>query len=126
MGVWRFMTERLNFALSHENIGRLDETLVAKLGTTGPLDEFLTELKICNEEELRYLKSWPEGLREVLRAAIRSAVHRSPRVPVNIAWAPGYDFEINVWEAPATADSPPSMTILMRGRYPADRHPAAR
>lgn len=126
MGIWIRIAERLNAALSQESIGRLQETLLSKLGTTGPLDEFLTESKICNEEELRYLKSWPEGLREVLRAAIRSAVHRSPRMPVTIAWAPGYDFEVNVWEAPATADSPGSMTILMRGRYPADRHPAAR
>ena len=123
MGIWRWMTDRANAALSHENIGRLDKNLVAKMGTTGPLDEFLLESGICSEEELRYLKSWPEGLREVLRAAIRSAVHRSPRVPVNIAWAPAYDFEVDVWEAPATGDSPGSMTILMRGRYPADRHP---
>ena len=119
------MAERANAALSSQRIARLSAARRTKLGTTGPLDQFLQDLGIVQSgPELAYLQSWPEGLKDILRAAIRSAINRTPPLPVTLSWAPGYDYELNIWEAPGTAASPGGMTILMRSRYPADTHPA--
>jgi hypothetical protein len=64
-----------------------------------------------------YLKKIPGSLSESLRATIYSALTSKPAKPVTFAWAPGYDFELNVWDYGC------GVTVLMRGRYPAERMP---
>jgi hypothetical protein len=125
MPLMQAMAERANAALTSRRITRFSATRRARLGTTGPVDRFLQDLGIVQTgAELTYLQGWPEGLKEILRAAIRSAINRTPPLPVTFSWAPGYDYELNIWEATGTATSPGGMTILMRSRYPADTHPA--
>ena len=116
------MASRLNEALGPQNI---DSIAVDKLGSSGSLEGFLRGAGIvATDSEMGYLDGWPEGLKEVLRAALRSALSRPGRMPVTISWSPGYDYEVQVWEAPGTAASRGGMTILMRSRYPADAHPS--
>ena len=116
------MASRFNEALGHQNI---DKIPVEKLGSSGSLEDFLRGAGVVGTDtEMAYLDGWPEGLKEVLRAALRSALGRPGRLPVTISWAPGYDYEVQVWEAPGTAGSRGGMTILMRSRYPADAHPS--
>jgi hypothetical protein len=114
------MTDRLNGLLGCGNIEDLDPKLVDLLGGTGPIDQFLLESEISSPEEVEWLMGWPEGLREVMRATIRSCVNREPRVPLTVAWAPSYDYQVEVWE---TADTPPAMTMMLRSRYPVDSTP---
>jgi hypothetical protein len=64
-----------------------------------------------------YLKKIPANLSESLRATIYGALTSKPAKPVTFAWAPGYDFELSVWDYGC------GVTVLMRGRYPADRVP---
>jgi hypothetical protein len=54
-------------------------------------------------------------------SVIRSAVARS--MPITFAWAPGYDYELSVWDVADTADTAGGITVLLRSRYPADPHP---
>ena len=70
-----------------------------------------------------YIEKMPDAIIQSLRAAIYSALARSPRMAVTVAWAPGYDFELNVWEAPGTSETPGGVTILLKSRYPSDAHP---
>jgi len=65
----------------------------------------------------------PDSIHQALRAAIHSGVRRN--LAVTLAWAPSYDYELQVWEAPG-GETPGGITILLKSRYPADRHPAAR
>jgi len=65
-----------------------------------------------------YLRKLPSGVSESLRAAIYSALTSRPAKPVTFAWAPGHDFELTVWDFDC------GMTVLLRGRYPAERSPA--
>ncbi|HUO88289.1 MAG TPA: hypothetical protein VMU08_03870 [Rhizomicrobium sp.] len=64
-----------------------------------------------------YLRKIPESVSESVRASIYRALTSKPAKPVTFAWAPGYDFELNVWDYGC------GMTVLLRGRYPADRVP---
>ena len=66
---------------------------------------------------VRYIKSMPPVIQETLRGAIHQALSASPPRLVTFAWAPAYDFEITLWDAPC------GITVLIRSRYPADAEP---
>ena len=70
-----------------------------------------------------YINTIPVAVAHSMRAAIYSALTREPRMAVTIAWAPGYDFEVDIWEAPGTSETPGGVTILFKSRYPSDAHP---
>ncbi len=105
---------RGNRLLSRENIGELRSI---EYPTTEPIpDEIFGKLGIGTPEELESLKRWPEGTLVVLGAALYSAIKREPQpVPVTLAWAPAYDYEITVSEARGVTGT--TMTILLRGPY---------
>lgn len=118
MGIWQCMGERFNGVLGCSMINELPPDLVEKLGVSGPIDEFLLDSGICaNNDELQVLKGWPDGTKDVLRAVIRSAVHRERRVPLSLSWAPGYDFEVTVWESRGAGEFPGGLTVLIRTPY---------
>lgn len=105
--------------------GAIEQIDLAKLGPGTGLADIAASLGIATTgPEREYLNSWPAGLQEAVRAALYSAVNRDVRLPVTIAWMPGYDFEVTVAEAAGTSQSIGGMTILMRSRYPADVRPA--
>jgi hypothetical protein len=112
------VAERLNQVFGRENIDRFSPELLAP-GTT--LASAAREFKLAvSDREMAYLSSLPAGEQEALRAALYSALTRSPRLPVTFAWAPGYDYELTVWEVPETKDTEGAMTILVRSPYPKD------
>lgn len=67
------------------------------------------------------LDRMPIGLQRAISAAAQTAVDRA--LPVTFAWAPGYDWELSVWDVADTDQSRGGMTMLIRSRYPADPHP---
>jgi hypothetical protein len=70
-----------------------------------------------------YLDLLPQGIAEACRAVIQSALVREPRQPITFAWAPGYDWELQLWDVSDTATSRGGITLLLRSRYPSDAHP---
>ena len=72
-----------------------------------------------------YLQALPVGIAEACRAVIFSALNRSPRQPITFAWAPAYDYELQVWDISDTSTSRGGITLLLRSRYPSDTHPLA-
>lgn len=72
-----------------------------------------------------YLDTLPGSFHETLRGIVYYALTAKPPIPVTFAWAPGYDFELNVWQAPDAAETRGGVTVLIKSRYPADRHPLA-
>jgi hypothetical protein len=53
-------------------------------------------------------------------SAMRCRPLRRPKLP---SWAPGYDYELSVWQAPDTRTSRGGITVLIKSRYPDDKHP---
>ncbi|MCR5878530.1 hypothetical protein [Phenylobacterium sp. J367] len=72
-----------------------------------------------------YLKEMPPAMRAGLRAVIHEALSTEPPTQVTFAWAPGYDYEMTVWQAPDTKMTKGGVTVLIKSRYPDDDHPIA-
>jgi hypothetical protein len=70
-----------------------------------------------------FIDSIPGGLRQSLMALIHHNLMENPRLPITWAWAPGYDYELSLWECAGTELSPGGITVFLRTRYPLDPHP---
>jgi hypothetical protein len=79
-----------------------------------------------------YMRTIPLVFHEAVRGAIYHALNgkhtlkaKGDRAPTQItfAWAPAYDNEITIWQAPDTAETKGGITVVVKGRYPADPHP---
>ena len=66
----------------------------------------------------------PPSIQESLRGAIFLALSSDPPLLINWAWAPAYDYELNVWHIVEPAPAPSGITLLLRTRYPDDPRPA--
>ena len=91
------------------------------------------DLAFLGEEKTPLGRAWashfqkiPDSIREAVRGVIHAALSADPPVPVTFAWAPGYDFELNVWHAPDTDMTRGGITVLVKTRYPSDPHPQDR
>jgi hypothetical protein len=67
------------------------------------------------------LDAIPSSIHDAIRAVLRSAVSR--QMPVTLAWAPGYDFRLSVWDVADTDQTQGGITVFLETRYPSDGHP---
>jgi hypothetical protein len=72
-----------------------------------------------------YLELAPMSFREAMRSVIHHALSTSPPTQITFAWAPGYDYELTMWQAPDTKMTKGGITVLLKSRYPDDKHPLA-
>jgi hypothetical protein len=72
-----------------------------------------------------YFAQMPGAIHETLRSVIHHALSTTPPTHVTFAWAPAYDWEITVWQAPDTKTTKGGVTLLIKSRYPDDAHPLA-
>ena len=72
-----------------------------------------------------YVSKTPGSIQESLRSTIYYALGTEPATLVTFAWAPAYDYEMTVWQAPDTTETRGGVTVLLKSRYPDDRHPLA-
>ncbi|WP_374472297.1 hypothetical protein [Phenylobacterium sp.] len=70
-----------------------------------------------------YIKEIPPAIRAGVDAVIHQALSTEPPTQVTFAWAPGYDWELNIWQAPDTQTTKGGVTVLIKSRYPDDAHP---
>src|ERR1700730_4824548 len=54
----------------------------------------------------RILKEQPATIMEAQRAVVHANLQRDEPYGMTFAWAPGYDYEVTVWESPSTDGSP--------------------
>ena len=72
-----------------------------------------------------YFSHVPGAIQETLRSVIYHALSTDPPTQITFAWAPSYDYEVTVWQAPDTAQTKGGITLLLKSRYPDDKHPLA-
>lgn len=117
------MTLRANALLGGEPLKTLDPVVLAPGANLA--DAAKKVGIVVRDEEYAFLNSWPAGLKEAIRALLYNALTREPRLPVTIAWTPGYDFGLTASEAAGTPRSVGGMTIVLQSRYPDDSVPVA-
>jgi hypothetical protein len=70
-----------------------------------------------------YFANMPGAINEALRSVIHHALSTNPPTQITFAWAPAYDWELTVWQAPDTRHTKGGVTVLLKSRYPDDKHP---
>jgi hypothetical protein len=116
----------LNVAFSRERIGEL----VPKRDAFAPGKPLAAGVVIKEGTRLHalwveFIAKLPVSFQEAFRSIVHHALSTEPPTPIVFAWAPGYDYELTLWQSPDTPPTKGGITILMRGRYPNDKHPAA-
>jgi hypothetical protein len=126
MPVFHEITGRLNDRFRHGEISEVD--IAPFLGDDSLADIAFGMDIVGDPDSVSYaiLDAIPQGMQAALRALIVHNLSRAPadRWEMTFAWAPGYDYEVNLWEAPSTVVSRAGITVMLRTRYPADAHPS--
>jgi hypothetical protein len=123
MPFFQSMLSRLNKRFDPEGVREVP----AELFDGGlELHEVAKELHVATEKEAQVIRDIPGGMKEALRALIRNDLLSEPPLPITFAWAPGYDYELTIWETPGIPSSPGGITVLLKSRYPDDTHPSIR
>ncbi len=73
-----------------------------------------------------YFNIMPKSIQVAQQAVIYYALGTTPPTRITFAWAPGYDWELTIWQAPDTDTTPGGITIRTKSRYPGDNHPLSR
>lgn len=126
MPMLQFMLGRLNRRFSGQELGETRGR--RELWAPGrSLSQIAQEARTAPPDLLAswatFLDTMPVAIQETIRAVAYAALSADPPVEVAFAWAPGYDFEVTVWQAPDTTTTKGGITLLVRSRYPDDRHP---
>jgi hypothetical protein len=118
------MLSQLNQRFSPEELGSTKGRAEGLTHAT-PLDELAGAFGAGTSRFAKaFLKTWPKSIQTAVAAVVTENLRRAVPLPITFAWAPGYDFELQVSEAPGTRQSPGGITVLLRSRYPGDVHPA--
>jgi hypothetical protein len=123
------LVAELNAAFSKDQVAQLAQRR-DEFAPRKSLDTALTNLVAKRGTvEYRTFKSYlakiPGSIQEATRSTIYYALGTTPPTLITFAWAPGYDYEITVWQAPDTAETRGGITMLLKSRYPDDKHPLA-
>jgi hypothetical protein len=114
----------LNTAFARENIQSLAEQRDAfREGQQLGAGIVINPKMALHSDWVGYLHQIPVGIQEAIRSVIHHALSTKPPTQVTFAWAPGYDYEVTVWQAPDTRTSRGGITVLVKSRYPNDKHP---
>jgi hypothetical protein len=115
---------QLNSAFGREGIQKLAEKKEAFAPGKPLAASVVVHSKMAlHEDWTKYLNSIPLSLQEALRSIIYHALSTKPPTQITFAWAPGYDYELTIWHAPDTRATKGGITVLIKSRYPDDKHP---
>lgn len=87
------------------------------------IDFLAPDDKVLQRAWKSYMKTVPLIFHEAVRSAIYVALTADPPTQITFAWAPAYDNEVTVWQAPDTDVTKGGITVVVKGRYPVDTHP---
>jgi len=114
----------LNTAFSKDSIPRLVEQREAfRPGQTLGAGIVVHPKTALHADWVEYLHRIPASIQETVRTVIYHALSTTPPTQITFAWAPGYDYELTIWQAPDTRTSRGGITMLIKSRYPDAKHP---
>jgi hypothetical protein len=113
---------RLNEEFGKDGI----KALVAKREAFAPgtsLNEIETALFSDTEAHVyrffrEYIGRLPRSIQEAFRAVIYYALSTDPPTTITFAWAPGYDYEVTIWQVPDVHPTRGGITMLLKSPYP--------
>jgi hypothetical protein len=119
MPSFQAIVEKANRVLSYESLkkGTLDK---ADFEPGASLSQAATHYDVADPttHEPAVIDRLPLGTREALRALIYANLQRPEPYGITLAWAPGPDYELTIWEAAPTAGSRGGITVLIKTVVP--------
>ncbi len=70
-----------------------------------------------------FIGQLPASMQAAILAVARENLARDEPKQMMFTWAPGYDWELHMWESTASIVSDGGITVQVRSRYPGDPHP---
>lgn len=120
------MAAQLNVAFGPEAISEIDpERFAPGAGSLAESFAAVPGVRI-DDAERAWLDGWPSALQAALQAALYDNLTRPGTVPVTFSWAPGYDYDLRIWDILDTAETHGGITVQVTSRYPGDEHPLTR
>jgi len=115
---------QLNTAFGRDGIDKLAEQReMYAPGKTISTGLIVHSKMALHKEWKKYLVGIPRSMQEALRAIIYQALSTTPPTQITFAWSPGYDYELTISHAPDTRKTRGGITVLLKSRYPDDKHP---
>jgi hypothetical protein len=130
MPLFQRLLEKANRLLASDQIASVNaDALSARTPSEHLLADCADALGLgLTSEERDFVNRTPISIQEAIRGVCYTAVIRSKasvdtnqplgKIPVTLAWAPQYDYELLVVEARSTASSWGGITVLLRSPYP--------
>ena len=119
MPSFQAIVEKANQVLNYESLkkGSLNK-VDFESGTS--LSQAATRYNVADPttHEPAVIDRLPVGTREALRALIYANLQRPDPYGVTLAWAPGPDYELTIWETAPTAGSRGGITVLIKTVVP--------
>ena len=115
---------KLNTAFGREGIKKMAENR-EKFAPGQPLAAgiVVTREMAVFDFDATFINAMPTSMQEAIRAIIYQALGTTPPTQITFSWAPNYDYELTVWHAPDTRSTKGGITVLLKSRYPDDKHP---
>ena len=115
---------QLNYAFSRENIGKLVEKRDAFAAGKSLFSGLVVGPEMALQKNWEtYLNQIPKAIQQAILGVISHSLSTTPPTTIVFAWAPGYDYELTIFQAPDTRSSRGGVTLLIKSRYPDDKHP---
>ena len=112
----------LNHAFSLRNINKLvpHRELFAPDKTLGSAGVIVQKGSANYDLWQKYLAQIPPGIQRAIQHIIYHALDPKSPTAINWAWAPGYDYEVTIWDVPdnAVTKTPGGITVLVKSSYP--------
>lgn len=70
-----------------------------------------------------FVDTTPASIQAAILAIAAENLARDEPKQMMFTWAPGYDWELHVWESSSSSISEGGITVQVRSRYPGDTHP---
>lgn len=120
------MAAQLNVAFGPGAITEIDPARFAP-GSASLADSLASVPGVdIGDAERAWLDGWPSALQAALQAALFDNLSRPGTVPVTFSWAPGYDYDLRIWDILDTPKTHGGITVQVTSRYPGDEHPLSR
>ena len=94
------------------------------LDTDASLTDIITEVGLVDHPgQADFIGQTPQSLQTAVLAIVRENLGRDEPKQMMFTWAPGYDWELRLWESTSSSISAGGITVQVRSRYPDDPHP---
>ena len=118
-----YETMFIQLVLALEQQGTLEQIRDLLDGDSSLVDIIVEVGLIDHSGQAEFIAQTPSSMQVAILAIVRENLGRDEPKQMMFTWAPGYDWELRLWETTSSSISAGGITVQVRSRYPDDPHP---